>query len=730
MNTQEAGILHGTTEIHLPYWLYYAAAILLLVGQSTAIVMAYLRNDKVVYLELITFVLMVLFLTLVYAHKVNTNLGLVLTMYASAINVVITNFFLVTNGEQIVNQTLLGILLLLAYSFVGGYLTRKYTAVTLSAVAMLLLTVSFFRSDSAFIGDSYPILVLIIVGFTVVEYRFIGHVEGLVSRLRLQSAELSHLNAQARESLRRTEANYKAVVEDQAELICRFDASGLVTFMNGACRRFIQPDSPHPATVRELMGDERWEEFDEQCRQLAPTEAVRLDEQLWHCDDGAHWIRWTLRRVGPRPQSREFQVVGTDVTEEVNAKSALIYAKEQAITANRSKSTFIANVSHEIRTPLTAIVGLNELILDATEESRREYVTQIRQSADALQRILNDVLSLSKIESGRIELLSSRFSVKEVIAQLQALFAEQAASKGLRFAFRLSEDVPFFVQGDRVRLLQVLANLIGNAVKYTEKGEIAVTVDRVQMPDIAPQDGTQQRLFLRFSVTDSGIGIAESDLKTIFDVFHQVDGSYTRRYEGVGLGLSISKRLVELMGGSITVHSEPAKGSTFSFDCPFGVAQDEQCGGHKKDSICRDDPERAASSAHVLVVEDYELNRKVLCRHLERHGHTPISAEGGESALEILTSQDVDIMLVDVQMPGMSGFSLAKKARELGRRRHRPIPIIAVTAFAEAGQQSEEDTGVFDAFLAKPIDFPRLFEHIDRLCTQSPEEEVSGQPAP
>lgn len=483
---------------------------------------------------------------------------------------------------------------------------------------------------------------------------------------------------------------------------------------------------PSFANVTELLIDTNIETMmDSIKQQIRAKQAYKVQFHLRHAQGKTVWIQASGRVMSWGDQGEPLMLMGThiDITQQKmieqmqrEREEMLQKAKQEAEAASRAKSEFLANMSHEIRTPMNAIMGLSELALqDELPQKARSQLNKIQQSSQVLLSIINDILDFSKIESGKMQMDSHPFYFDNLMDQLSGLFSQMAQKKELELRWDIDPQLAQAYLGDEMRIRQVLTNLIGNAIKFTDQGRVELKVSLVK------QDVHQA--WLSFAVSDSGIGIAEQDLTKLFRPFTQADSSITRQHGGTGLGLIISQRIVQAMGGSgIEVASQIGQGSTFSFIVPLEQANAQQLESLRaKSAYAKPAIQIQRLAGHVLLVEDNEINQEVACELLKRMGLTVETAVNGEQAVEEVKNKHFDVVLMDIQMPIMDGYEATRTIRSF----NQSIPIVALTAAAMIEDREKAMQNGMNAHLGKPIDRQELYKTLVQwLSTKSIDAET------
>jgi signal transduction histidine kinase/ActR/RegA family two-component response regulator len=391
-------------------------------------------------------------------------------------------------------------------------------------------------------------------------------------------------------------------------------------------------------------------------------------------------------------------ILGVDITDRKIIESQLIDAKNVAESANRSKSEFLANMSHEIRTPMNAVLGMTELVLESElNDEQRELLDMVMESGDALLSVINEILDFSRIEKNNCPLRLKDFILPGLLESVIRSFRVTADAKGLKLEYNASPGLPFNVKGDADKLRQILVNLIGNALKFTESGKVVLNVNW--------ESECNDFFTLRFSVEDTGIGIPEEKSASIFDAFIQVDGSSTRSYGGTGLGLAISSRLVSLMGGKIWLESKLGEGSKFHFTVQLEKSQETFNYENVEDKILNlRDLKSAYGAGKILIAEDDLTCRKIIVQQLQSSGYDVVVAENGRDAVEFFKKEKFEAVFMDIQMPEMDGYEAVEEIRDYEHKngKKKITPVIAITAHAMENERDKCFAAGMNDFISKP----------------------------
>ncbi|GAB6113236.1 PAS domain S-box protein [Desulfomicrobium salsuginis] len=499
------------------------------------------------------------------------------------------------------------------------------------------------------------------------------------------------------EALRESEARFRNLFEQVPSVAVQgYDLAGTTIYWNAASETlygYTAQEAVGKNLVDLIIPPEIREFVQQDMRSMAETGIpIPAGELSLMRRDGSRVLVFSSHVIVKKPDSPpELFCLDVDLTSRKLAEDALLKAKEAAEAANQAKSEFLANMSHEIRTPINGVMGMLQLMeTTSLDAEQSEYVDLAKGSIGRLNRLLADILDLSRIEAGRMEIRKAEFGLGEIAESVSTLFAPTANAKGVSLGCRIDPALPLRFVGDETRVRQVLFNLVGNALKFTDQGRVDLTVEALSSPG-------QGGLKVGFTITDTGIGIAEDRFKEIFEPFRQVENSYTRTYQGAGLGLAIVQRLVNLMDGEIYVESSPGHGTTMRVVLPLEPAS----------APATHETAEAADGQgrlRILLVEDDPSNQMPIQIILTRAGHEIVLAEDGGKAVEALEGQRFDCVLMDIQMPVMDGVQATMAIRQSeSLRGKRRVPIIAMTAYAMTGDREKFLTAGMDGYIAKPV---------------------------
>ncbi|MFT2007968.1 PAS domain S-box protein [Pontibacter sp. 13R65] len=436
-------------------------------------------------------------------------------------------------------------------------------------------------------------------------------------------------------------------------------------------------------------------------------ESIRDKEVQMICKDGTQKTILLDSRVVYNENSQPISLEGVarDVSELKRTQVALLKAKEEAENLLKVKTQFLANMSHELRTPMNGIIGMIDLLRQInTDKEQEEYIETLRKSSDALLAILNDILDLSKMQAGKLHISESGIDLYDTLGKIHSLFINRAQQKDLQFTYHIESGTPRYIKTDEIRFLQILSNLASNAIKFTNEGEVSISVRSRQL--------NQYEHMLHVRVKDSGIGISPEDQQVLFTDFMQLDNSSTKTFGGTGLGLAISKQITALMGGSIGVESKPNQGSTFWFNIKFKLADPQEVEANIEQQQLSSEVEVFASAPYILLVDDNQINQKVAEKQLERLGCRIDIASNGFEAVQFATDNRYNIIFMDIQMPEMDGITAMKKIRE--RLGTACPPIIAMTAYSMKDDALKFIQEGMDDYVSKPVKSSDLYAVMSR----------------
>jgi PAS domain S-box-containing protein len=522
-------------------------------------------------------------------------------------------------------------------------------------------------------------------------------------------------------ALRASEERFRTLATNAPVGIFEADADWNCTYVNErwCALAGITPEQAHGRGWVSVLPPEDWERFQHEWAPIVYAGEVANDECRFVAPDGR--VRWVWGTIALRRDeagaTTGFVATTFDITARKQAEAELVRAREAALAASRAKSRFLANMSHDIRTPMNAIMGMTELALDSElNADQRQQLETVLDSARSLLGILNDILDISRVEAGKLALQQIPFDPRATVDEAVQTLAGRAQAKRLALVAAVAPGVPPEVAGDPLRLQQILVNLIGNAIKFTSTGTIAVRVEAGRSDDV------------HFSVADTGIGIRADQRERVFDAFTQGDQTAGQDHGGTGLGLAICRQLVELMSGRIWVESELGRGSTFHFTVPLPPA----CATDRtrpKPAPSAPSPQAAARPLHLLLAEDNPVNRRVATRMLAKLGYTVKVVENGRLALEEATQHHFDAVLMDVQMPEMDGLAATRAIRNAEQETGDHVPIIALTAHVMTGDAERCLASGMDAYLPKPLDLSSLRNALGAIARRPETAAPAAPPA-
>lgn len=469
------------------------------------------------------------------------------------------------------------------------------------------------------------------------------------------------------------EIKFRALTSAANDAIIMLDNKLLISFCNQAAERVLgyTIDTLNGKNINSIFPDFNEKILERQLGgEVETTECVPVELTALKSNGTRIFCEASYSQINALDKRATFLIV-RDISERKRREEELILAKEKAEAATEAKQQFLSVMSHEIRTPLYGIIGTVHLLMQEDPRADQlDYLKTLEFSGNQLMSIVNDILDFSKIEATGIQFESIEFNLRDLISGLMKIFSFKAIDKGIELSITYDAELPDIVIGDSMRLNQILTNLVGNALKFTERGHIGICVEKIQ---------NKPKNTLLFKISDSGIGIPQNKLESIFEFFTQADANISRKFGGTGLGLAITKKLVELQGGALTVESEVGTGSTFSFHLPFGVADVQQ---HKTIVKGTGRKQFSLNGIHVLLVEDNKINQMIAKKFLDRWECTTEIASDGFEALRMIGSKKYNIVLMDLQMPELDGYETTRRIRKMEDDYFKQIPIVALTASA------------------------------------------------
>lgn len=506
-----------------------------------------------------------------------------------------------------------------------------------------------------------------------------------------------------------TKRNYKSIVENVSDLIYTTDNYGFIKYVNNAAASIVgyTADELIGMNIRNFVKGEFRKKIDSVYRMAheGQEDNLYLEVPIITKDRNEIWVGQNINTIREDGRLVGFQGVARNIDNRIQFEEELIRAKEEAEETAKLKSQFLANMSHEIRTPLNGIVGIGKLLKETElNEKQSEYVKAIISSSNQLMGIVNNILDLSKLDAEKMVIEDNTFDFQELISGIEAIYEKRAGEKGVKFACIYDDYIPKYLIGDSIKINQILHNLIGNALKFTKDGSVLVTTY------LSKQD--ENECVVGFKIADTGIGIPEDKLNDVFQAFVQSNSSTSREYGGTGLGLAIVDRLVKLLGGKIFLKSALNKGTTFTVEIPLKAANQAEIEASIKLPLHN---EYNLSNTKVLLVEDNKVNQIVTSDLLKSQNCKVTICNNGQEALEEFIENDYDIILMDMQMPVMDGYTAMRIIRNDIQNEKRNVPIIALTAHAFQGELDKCKVSGATDYLSKPFEPTSLFSMMGRL---------------